>query len=250
LTEVTLSLRFRTLRALLNKAIADGVAKAETYPFARNVAERNKFSVGKFDVSTKKRAISREDVRKIEAYQAVKESLRLAQHVFLFSFYGGGINFVDLAQLRWRNVTVDPKGNPRLDYIRQKTGGRHSFRLLPPAQAILDSYRAYRYAGPDSYIFPILDTSRHVKPNQIENRLNKVLGQVNAALQVIAKELGITTHLTTYVARHSFATSLKRAGVPTGVISQVMGHKTENVTTIYLNSFENETIDLALENLL
>jgi integrase len=250
LTEITLSLRFRTLRAVLNKAIADGVAKPETYPFARNVAERNKFSVGKFDVSTKKRAISRDDIRKIETYESADETSQLAQRVFLFSFYGGGINFVDLAQLRWKNITVDTDGNQRLNYVRQKTGGRFSFRLLPPAQAIVDSYRAYRYAGPDSYIFPILETSRHIKPNQIENRLNKVMGQVNAGLKTIAEDLGISTRLTTYVARHSFATSLKRAGVSTGVISQAMGHKTENVTAIYLDSFDNQTIDSALENLL
>lgn len=122
--EITLSLRFRTLRAVLNKAIAAGVAKADTYPFARTVAERHKFQVGKFDVSTAKRAISRDELRKLEALQPSTDRQRLAKDVFLFSFYCGGINFVDLAQLRWRDLSgTDEAGQPvRLNYVRQKTG--------------------------------------------------------------------------------------------------------------------------------
>jgi hypothetical protein len=105
--EITLSLRFRTLRAVLNKAIAAGVARADHYPFARTVAEKHKFSVGKFDVSTTKRALPRDAVRRLEALEPTTDRLRLAKEVFLFSFYGGGINFVDLAQLRWRDVSFD-----------------------------------------------------------------------------------------------------------------------------------------------
>ena len=100
-TDTSLSVRFRTLRTLYNRAIAEGVAKPEKYPFARNVAEKHKFSVGKFDTSTKKRAISRADVRKIEEYQpegsakgkysALRNQIEVdrllrAKNVFLFSF--------------------------------------------------------------------------------------------------------------------------------------------------------------------
>ncbi|MDB5239565.1 MAG: integrase, partial [Spirosoma sp.] len=67
-SDTTLSNRFRTLRAVFNKAIAEGVAKPDLYPFARNVAEKHKFSIGRFDTSTQKRAIGRDEVRKIEAF--------------------------------------------------------------------------------------------------------------------------------------------------------------------------------------
>lgn len=249
--EITLSLRFRTLRAVLNKAIANGVAKAEVYPFARTVADQHKFSVGKFDVSTTKRAISRAAIRKLEAFVPTTARHHLAKNVFLFSFYCGGINFVDLGQLRWHNLeSINQDYRYRLNYTRQKTGSKFSLKLIDPAEAIADYYHPYARYGPDSYLFPILDVMQHKTPTQIKNRLHKVLGQVNKDLKAIAAEIGIDTSLTTYVARHSFATSLKKDGATVGMISEAMGHKSEAVTTVYLDAFDTEVLDSVYDRLL
>jgi integrase len=271
----TLSHRFRTLRAVLNRAIANGYAKPDAYPFARSVADKHKFSVGKFDTSTQKRAIGRDEVRKVEDYKPVGiytpeqfpgvrnakaiasqknaaevAGLTFAKNVFLFSFYVGGINFVDLAKLRWCNINNDTQSDTRLTYIRQKTGGKFAPKLLPTAQKIIEQYRAETYTGPDSYVFPILNVNLHQTENQVKNRLHKVLGQVNKDLKTLGERAGISIPLTTYVARHSFATSLRRSGVPTAVISQAMGHKNEAVTTVYLDSFANQIVDDAFDSLL
>lgn len=248
--ETTLSFRFRTLRAVLNKAIANGFMKLENYPFARNAAEIHKFSIGKFDVTTTKRAISREAIRRLEAFNPATDRLLLAKNVFLFSFYCGGINFVDLAQLRWRSLQVGEDGCRRLRYERQKTGGKFSIKLLAPVEAIVDSYRLTTYRNSDSYLFPILDADFHQKPMQIKNRLHKILGQVNHDLKDMGTQVGIDIPLTTYVARHSFATSLKRGGVSTGMISEAMGHKSEAVTAVYLGSFDSDTMDSVFDQLL
>ena len=249
--EITLSLRFRTLRSLLNQAIAAGVMKPATYPFARTVAEKHQFQVGKFDVSTTKRALTREAVRRLEALEPATDRLRLAKEVFLFSFYGGGINFVDIAQLRWRELSFDAAGVPdRLQYVRQKTGGKFAHKLLAPAAAIVARYAPLTRATPESYVFPILDAARHQTPTQVENRRHKILGQVNEDLKTLAEQAGITTPLTTYVARHSFATALKMAGENTAVISQAMGHKSEAVTAVYLDSFGSDLVDSAFDKLL
>ncbi|GGG29183.1 site-specific integrase [Hymenobacter glacieicola] len=250
--EITLSLRFRTLRAVLNKAIDAELAKAENYPFARTVTERRKFQVGKFDVTTAKRAISRDELRKLEALQPATDRQGLAKDVFLFSFYCGGINFVDLAQLRWQDLTgTDEHGRPqRLSYVRQKTGGKFAFKLLAPAATIVAAYRPFTFAGLASYVFPVLDSRKHQAATQIKNRLHKVLGQVNKDLKELGKQAGIATPLTTYVARHSMATTLKQDGNSTAVISQLMGHKSEAVTAVYLDSFASDIIDSAFDSLL
>jgi len=251
--ETTLSNRFRTLRAVLNRAIANGVSKAGHYPFARTVAEKHKFSIGKFDVSTAKRAISRDELRDLEALTPATARQRLAKDVFLFSFYGGGINFVDLAQLRWRDLSwaAVGTGHPdRLHYVRQKTGGKFSLRLLAPAAAVVAAYRPLTFATLDSYVFPVLDSAKHVSPAQVKNRLHKVLGQVNNDLKTLGLLAGIATPLTTYVARHTFATTLRMSGAGTAVISQAMGHKSEAVTAVYLDSFASELVDTAFEGLL
>ena len=80
--------------------------------------------------------------------------------------------------------------------------------------------------------------------------MHKVLAKVNRELKVLASELEIEADMTTYVARHSFATVLKRSGVNTSIISEAMGHSSERVTQIYLDSFENTQIDEAMSNLL
>jgi len=251
--EITLSLRFRTLRAVLNQAIAAGLMKPTAYPFARTVAEKHKLQVGKFDVSTGKRAISRDELRNFEALTPATDRHRLAKDVFLFSFYGGGINFVDLGQLRWRDLSGASVGTghpDRLHYVRQKTGGKFSLRLLAPAAAIVAAYWPLTFATPNSYVFPVLDAAKHVTPAQVMNRLHKLLGQVNKDLKELGELAGIATPLTTYVARHTFATTLKQAGTQTAVIAQAMGHKSEAVTAVYLDSFASELVDSAFEGLL
>ncbi|MVM40379.1 tyrosine-type recombinase/integrase [Spirosoma sp. HMF3257] len=260
LTEITLSVKFRTLRAVLNKAIANGYAKPTSYPFARNTAETNKFQIGKFNLTTTKRAISKADIRKIEGYEPTpyigpyaslrdtSQRLQLAKDLFLFSYYCGGINFVDMAALRWKNIGTDLDGKPRLAYIRQKTGGKFSIRLMPVALAILERYKSDE-VYPNSYVFPILNTALHKTPSQIHNRCSKIMGQVNADLKTIGAAVNIDTPLTTYVARHSFATALKRSGVATGIISEAMGHSDERTTQIYLSGFETDLVDAAFENL-
>ncbi|GAA4458798.1 site-specific integrase [Nibrella saemangeumensis] len=247
--ETSISVYFRTLRAAFNKAISEGLVKVDAYPFSRNRSETHKFSVSRFDTSTQKRAVSREDIRKIEEYAAGTKRVQLAKDVFLFSFYVGGINFVDLAQLRWRNILTDENGNQRLLYIRQKTKGKFNIKLLPPAIAILSSY-GKESGQDDDYIFPILHRNRHVTPMQIENRLCKLNRQINNDLKEIGRKKKINLPLTTYVARHSFATTLKKSGTPIAVISQLMGHDSEQTTRIYLDSFENEVLDDAVNALL
>lgn len=242
--DTTMSVYFRTLRSAMNKAIGEKLLSADLYPFSRNVAEYDKFSLAKFDLSTRKRAITKDEIRLIEAVELITPRLLLAKHLFLFSYYGGGINYVDMAQLRWRNVQ-----GGRLQYVRQKTGGLFNLKQPAPITTILDYYRSVTYVGPDAYVFGILDPAKHQTQLQIANRLHKIKGQVNQDLKVIGQMVGIETPLTTYVARHSFATVMKRSGVPTAIISEAMGHQTESITQTYLASFENELIDEAFNNL-
>ena len=85
---------------------------------------------------------------------------------------------------------------------------------------------------------------------QIENRKAKKLKRFNSDLKKIAEIIGIDKPITSYVARHSFATNLKELGVSTDIISQSMGHQNVSITSAYLKDFDNEIIDDANERLL
>ena len=77
-----------------------------------------------------------------------------------------------------------------------------------------------------------------------------MLAKVNKYLKDIGDKLKLPLPLTTYVARHSYATVLKRAGVSTAIISESLGHSSEKITQTYLDSFDNEQVDEAMKNLL
>lgn len=235
----TISIKMRVVRTLYNNAIAEGMAKKDNYPF-----DTYKISA-RFNASTRKRAIRREDIKAIEAleykpYSAIFE----AQQFFLFSYYAQGINFADMAHLKWEDIEAG-----RVTYRRKKTGELISFKVSEPLNKILEYWRPFTANSPANYIFPILDKAKHKTAQQQFDRRKKVLKRVNRDLKIVGQAIGLDTPLTFYVARHSFATVLKQAGVSIAIISETLGHQTEAITKTYLKSFEDSAIDQALENL-
>ena len=231
-SENTIGIRFRNIRMIFNLAVNMGLAKQEDYPF-------RKFKVSKLQQETMKRALTKEDVHTIMDYPTAGKDfyVRLAINLFTFSYFMGGINFVDMAHLTEKNLV-----NGRLVYHRKKTGKLINLPMQERAILALEEYKGTN----KPYLFPILST-RHKTEQQKSNRLHKVITKVNKALKGIGKELNIPIKLTTYVARHSYATALKRAGVATSIISETLGHSSERVTQIYLDGFENNQIDEAME---
>ena len=108
-----------------------------------------------------------------------------------------------------------------------------------------------RKYAPESkgYLFPILDKKIHKTSIQKQNRIHKVLAKVNKNLKILAAQLGIEANMTTYVARHSFASVLKKSGVSIALISEALGHSDLATTQIYFDNFDNEQMDEAMKNL-
>lgn len=233
IAENTIGIRFRTLRVIYNLAIEENIIKADHYPFKN-------YKVSKLHQETAKRAITKEDVNRILDYQSTNKYLKLPIDLFAFTYYVGGINFVDIAYLTKENLM-----DGRLIYTRRKTGKLIKIPLQPQAIELIE-----KYSDKESpYLFPILSTY-HKTEQQRANRVHKVITKVNQRLKEVGKALGIPIDLTTYVARHSQATVMKKAGVSTSIIRELMGHSSERVTQIYLDSFDNEQIDDAMKNLL
>lgn len=235
----TIFLYLRTLKTAINNGIKEGRITEKYDPF-------KEISFAKYRrIKTRKRAISREELHKIE--QVVfkpEESKYHSLNYFLFSYYTGGMNFIDLACLKWENIS-----NNHLSYIRKKTNEIINVPLLVPAKKILDTYRMVNPGNQSHYIFPILNET-HSKPTTISNRLHKVNMIVNRDLREIGQSLGIETKITTYVARHTFATVMKRNGVPVSIIGQALGHEDEKTTQIYLDSFNMDILQQAFNNLI
>ncbi len=219
----TVSYYMRTLRAVYNRAIKEGMVDESLYPFKT-------YKI--ISTSTVKRAISKDEIIKIRDLNLDDDrGLRLSRDIFMFSFYTRGMSFVDIIWLKVSNVK-----NNRLQYTRKKTKQQFSIELVQPAIDIIERYCAMEEQ--DSYLFPILNRKdkEYSDYENYKRLINKHLGK-------IAKVVKITTPLTTYVARHSWSTLAKYMGVETAKISEALGHTTEKTTQIYLDSFENATLD-------
>ncbi len=143
----TVASNFRAIRAVLYRAIREGLCPQAENPFFQFRLKEGKTSRAK---------LSLEDVQAIEDLDL--ESGSLIWHVrnyFQFSFYCAGIRFGDLAKMKRGNVVHNGNG-PRLEYQMSKTGTPKSLKLLPQALAILDHYAPQGDGQADGFLFPIL----------------------------------------------------------------------------------------------
>ncbi len=236
----SIATRFAIFKAIYNKAVKEGKVAVRQNPFSI-------YQVGSLWAKTRKRAIDKDDIQRLIDLEITEghktEYRRLARNLFLFSYFTAGMNFGDIARLRYKDIV---KG--RVNYSRHKTQKLLSFQLVPNAMQILEKYGTAGHG--EDYIFPILNRHEHTTPQQIFNRLHKVLRKINRELKVLGEMIGLEMPLTAYVARHTYATVLKRSGVSVALISESLGHSDLSTTQIYLDSFENSQIDAAMAHLL
>jgi integrase/recombinase XerD len=238
--DTTVSVRMRTLRAVFNKARKE--EGLENYPFTN-------FDWSQFNLQTEKRAISKNELLKIYNFPLDPgKPLFEAKMYWLFIYYCYGLNFVDLAKLEPKNIVSDDEGQKLLVYYRSKTNRKITVPISEKALEIINYYKNQNFGN--KYIFPILDPEIHKTGQQIKYRVQTALKKFNDEINQLATIVGIDKHLTSYTARHSFATILKKEMIPTAIISEMMGHKTESITQTYLDSFDNSTKSEAAKKLL
>jgi integrase/recombinase XerD len=233
-----ISVYMRTLRAVVGKATKAGLMHRDQYPFETKLSSG--YAIADLSSESNPRPISDADMDKVKRFP-FDEHPHLADtvRVFLFSYYSGGMNFADIARLNPSDMTKDG----RIVYKRQKTKrkGRDaelSFNVSEPVAAILAAFDGH--GGP--YLFPFLGPE-HVSEKQRKTRIDKCLKRVNRELKEVAEVLGLDANLTTYVARHTFATTLNWKDVSVEVISQRMGHKSIATTRAYLKRLPNKVLD-------
>lgn len=235
----TMSIYLRTLRAVYNSAIEDGHVKRDLYPFGRR-----KFNIAELSEETTKRALTIDEVKKLH-YKDLSQHPELidARNIFIFSFLARGIQFYDIALLTWENIQDN-----RLIYRRIKTKVYFNVKIQPATSEILKYYLGKNTGN--KYIFPILDSRIHKTETQKYNRIHKVRKNINKKLGLLAILADIDKKITTYWARHTYASVQRFRGTPTPMIKELMGHSSEKVTEIYLKKFGNTILDQLDEDLL
>jgi integrase len=229
----TTGMFLRNLRTILNQAIEDGLLPRENYPFSKN-----KYQIP--SARNTKKALTIENIKKFVEHPPKTESEARAKDLWLFSYLCNGVNMKDIAKLKYKNL--DAK---RISFVRAKTERStkaHQKNItairIPEINIIIEKW-GNKSTNPEDFVFPIL--SKNDTPEQEYNKTKQAIKTNNKYTKRIGKELGFEMSLTTYTARHSFATVLKRSGAPIEFISESLGHNNLRTTESYLDSFEDET---------
>lgn len=226
----TVSTYLRVLRAVYNRAV--DLRRAAYVPHLF----RSVYTGTRAD---KKRALADEDMHKVFSRlskSAVPQRLGRTRELFILMFLLRGLPFVDLAYLR----KGDLNGNV-ITYRRRKTGRTLTVTLTPEAMLILGRYINRDIGSP--YLFSILKSPEGSKEAYREYQL--ALRQFNLQLELLGRLLNLEGKLSSYTARHTWATTAYYCEVHPGVISEAMGHSSITVTETYLKPFNNKKIDEA-----
>lgn len=223
----TVSFYHRILRAVYNRAVEKGLV-VQRHPFRHVYTGVDK---------TAKRALSLKEIRRIKKLDlAFKPRLDWARDLFLFSFYTRGMSFIDMAFLKKEDLC-----NGMLSYRRKKTRRQLHVRWERAMQDIIDKYDT----SGSSYLLPIVGT-----PGMEWVQYRNAQRLANKRLKEVAVLAGLRVNLTMYVSRHSWASIARHQRISLSVISEGMGHDSENTTQIYLASLDNAAIDKANELIL
>ncbi len=227
----TVSIYLRAIRSIYNSAVEEDQFKP-----IKNAFKHYKIPTGG---RTKKRAVDKSKLMNIKSLTYKRNTtLWHTKNYALIMFYCRGMNFVDLVQIKVKDIIDN-----RLYYGRSKTGDRFSVKLIPELQEILNLYLFGKKSG--DFLFPTNydgSTKQYQKYKSQRRRMNE-------RLRIIAKDAGIEGTFTTYYIRHSWATIAKYMGISTALISEGLGHSSIKTTEIYLKDFDDKVLDDANERI-
>lgn len=225
----TVGIHMREIRTIMNQARKADIIKEAQYPFGKD----------KYEIQTgegTKKALTLNQIKEIIKFSDGNIATERYRDLWFFIYLCNGINVADLIKLKFKDIKDD-----EICFIRQKTERTAKVKkairatLTPEIRFIIEKWG--NKAQPESYIFPYLTGKENAeKRKKITQDLTK---RINTKMKLIGIHLKIG-NITTYTARHSFATVLKRSGANIAFISESLGHKDLKTTESYLASFEKE----------
>lgn len=228
-SQTTIAITLRHIRAIINDAKREGIIKESQYPFGR----------GRFEIQEgegRKMALTLEQIGQIARYDDGSDATAKYRDYWLFLYLCNGINVADFVKLKFRDIV-----SGEICFVRQKTERttktRKEIRVVVTERMQEIINKRGNEPAPDQFIFPIINGKEDALA--LKHKTQYLIRAINKRMMGIGKQLGIGS-ISTYTARHSFATVLKRAGANIAYISESLGHSDLKTTENYLASFERE----------
>lgn len=219
----TISYYMRNFRTIFNMALAEGLKPKDKFPF-KNIRTT--------PCKTVKRALSLSQTKALICLDlSCHPGLEKARDFYMFSLYCQGMAFVDIVFLEKKNIVEDV-----IYYSRHKSKQCIRIKISDRIRQLMEKYSSNN----SKYVFPFIDiTSKSTPYRQYRSELSNI----NRNLKKVAAMTEITVPLTTYTARHTWATLAHECGASISLISEGMGHTSEEMTRIYLKQFDIEVLD-------
>ncbi len=220
----SISFYMRNLRAIYNKAVKHKIVRKKEL-FSEVYTGIDK---------TRKRAVDEKIISKLYNLKLDNnDALSFTRDIFIFSYCMRGMSFVDIAYLKKSDIS-----NGIISYCRRKTGQLMNVRIESCMQCIINKYKE----NTSEYIFPIIKSD---DKGEAYKQYRSGINIYNRNLGILSDMIGSDCKLSSYTARHSWATAARKHDVPISVISAGMGHSSETTTQIYLKSIEDDVVDRA-----
>lgn len=220
----------RTLRVVFNLAIEANDISKDTYPFGNN---------GYKIPRTKKvkKALNSKQLKALFEVEVINENEQQAKDFWFFSYACNGMNFKDIALLQHTDLKDD-----KFTYYRAKTFDKTAEKtkitifLTDFTKSIITRYGNKNKSG---FIFNIVNSHDAVEKQY--KKIKNFTRLINDHIKRIAKRIGLPKDISTYWARHSFATNSLRKGITMEFISEALNHSDLSVTKNYFAGFEDES---------
>lgn len=232
-SQTTIGMYLRPLRTIFNTARKEKIISENLYPFGLEKDQKFVIPAPK----AIKKALTKPQLKVLfEGIPQTPEQAK-AKAFFFFSYACNGMNMKDILLLKFRDMEGDV-----ITFTRAKTA--HTKDQRPVTVYLTDFAKSViRDFGngpdPNSYIFPVIapdDT-----PEDIRRKTRNFVRFVNQHLKLYAKFYGLSGKVSTYFARHSFATIAIQNGASMEFVGEALGHSNLNTTKIYFKGFEDET---------
>lgn len=237
----TVGIYLRGLRVIFNRAIESKSIDKDLYPFG----------VKRYEIpasTNPKKAFDSTQLTTFFEVEAQTPEQEKARDFWFFSFVCNGMNMKDILHLKWRNID-----NGQIIFVREKTKRTKKANSKPIQVPLTDFAKSFieKYGTKEKesngFIFPILNDKMTAEKQHFE-KLN-FIRFINQHIKHLAKANGLTEDISTYWARHSFATTAVRKKASLEYVSEALGHSDLKTTKNYFAGFEDKTKKEILEDI-
>ena len=241
-SRTTVSMYLRALRTIFNIAINEKEIEQEIYPFGKR-----KYQVP--TVKNVKKALAKEELKILFEAEPQTPEQKKAKDFWFFSYACNGVNIKDIALLKWANLK-----NDKIVFYRAKTINTSKADLRPVTvylndftKSIIETYGNSNLEQ-EQLIFPFIAGGL----NEIESfkKIKNFTRSINQNLKKLAVDNGLSSEISTYWARHSFATNAIRSGASMEFVSEALNHSNLRTTQGYFAGFEEKDKKELMKNIM